>query len=160
MLHLALEWMSRIVFWKFWKWIVKKITVFWDVASCSVIEIGQRFRGTVCRHLQGAITLFEHKVNRRVDITNFLCWKMHEWLWCSTLRFRLSWISNICSSVTAENQTCVYMTFLAGNDLRNMILKYWRHAILHPVWRLNKRFVHHENLQKVLFLGFQTNLSR
>jgi hypothetical protein len=29
-----------------------KITVFWDVAMCNVVDIYQHFRGTCCIHLQ------------------------------------------------------------------------------------------------------------
>jgi hypothetical protein len=41
------------------------------------------------------------------------------------IRFRSSWNPNTCSSITSENQTYIYMTFLTGNDLGNKILKYW-----------------------------------
>jgi hypothetical protein len=30
-----------------------KITAFWDVAPCSVVEIGRRFKGAYCLHHQG-----------------------------------------------------------------------------------------------------------
>jgi hypothetical protein len=30
-----------------------KMAVFWDVAPCSLVEIGQRFRGAYCLHHQG-----------------------------------------------------------------------------------------------------------
>jgi hypothetical protein len=40
------------------------------------------------------------------------------------MKLQLSWISNICSSITTENQTYVHMTCLMGNNLRNKILKY------------------------------------
>jgi hypothetical protein len=29
------------------------MTVFWDVAACSLVEIGQRFKGACCLHHQG-----------------------------------------------------------------------------------------------------------
>jgi hypothetical protein len=31
-----------------------KMTVFWNVAHCSLVEIDCRFRGTCCPHHQGA----------------------------------------------------------------------------------------------------------
>jgi hypothetical protein len=40
------------------------------------------------------------------------------------VRFKPFYISNIHSSVTAENRTYVHMTFLTRSDLRNKILKY------------------------------------
>jgi hypothetical protein len=39
------------------------------------------------------------------------------------VRFKLYWIWNICSSVTAENRTYVHVTFLIPIDIRNKILK-------------------------------------
>jgi hypothetical protein len=30
-----------------------KVTVFWDVAPCSLIEVHRGFRGTCCLHHQG-----------------------------------------------------------------------------------------------------------
>jgi hypothetical protein len=44
----------------------KKMTVFWDVAPCNVVEIGRRFRGAYCFHHHGllmAISTSETSVN-------------------------------------------------------------------------------------------------
>jgi hypothetical protein len=41
-------------------------------------------------------------------------------------RFKSSRISNIRTSMTAENGTCVHMVFVTGNDFRNKVLKYYR----------------------------------
>jgi hypothetical protein len=30
-----------------------KMTVFWNVAPCSLVEIGSRFKGAYCLHYQG-----------------------------------------------------------------------------------------------------------
>jgi hypothetical protein len=30
-----------------------KMTVFWDVAPCSLVDVYRRFRGTYCLHHQG-----------------------------------------------------------------------------------------------------------
>jgi hypothetical protein len=30
-----------------------KITIFWDVAPCSLVEVYRRFRGAFCLHYQG-----------------------------------------------------------------------------------------------------------
>jgi hypothetical protein len=30
-----------------------KMTVFWNVAPCSLVEVYRRFRGTLCLHHQG-----------------------------------------------------------------------------------------------------------
>jgi hypothetical protein len=29
------------------------MTIFWDVTSCSLVEVNQRFRNACCRHHQG-----------------------------------------------------------------------------------------------------------
>jgi hypothetical protein len=63
--------------------------------------------------------------------SNCKCCKMHEWPILFYVRFMSSWISDIHSFITVENQTYVYMTFLTGNDLR--ILTYWHQVIGHPV---------------------------
>jgi hypothetical protein len=34
-----------------------KMTVFWVVAPCSLVEVYQRFRGPCCLHHQGAILM-------------------------------------------------------------------------------------------------------
>jgi hypothetical protein len=33
-----------------------KMTVFWDVAPCSLVEVDRRFRGAYCLHIQGDIS--------------------------------------------------------------------------------------------------------
>jgi hypothetical protein len=32
---------------------VVKISIFWDVAPCSIVEVDRRFRGAYCLHHQG-----------------------------------------------------------------------------------------------------------
>jgi hypothetical protein len=34
-----------------------KITVFWDVAPCSLVEVYRYFRGACCLHHQGALIM-------------------------------------------------------------------------------------------------------
>jgi hypothetical protein len=34
---------------------IMRMTVFWDVAQCSLVEVYRRFRGTCCLHHQGVI---------------------------------------------------------------------------------------------------------
>jgi hypothetical protein len=51
--------------------------------------------------------------------------------------FKSSWISNILTSSTVDNRTYVNMTFVAEDDLRYEILKYWHSVAGHYV----KRFV-------------------
>jgi hypothetical protein len=36
--------------------VITKMTVFWVVAPCSLVEVTQRFRGPCCLHHQGATT--------------------------------------------------------------------------------------------------------
>jgi hypothetical protein len=33
--------------------VVMKGSIFWDIASCSLLKVNRRFRGTCCLHLQG-----------------------------------------------------------------------------------------------------------
>jgi hypothetical protein len=35
-----------------------KMTVFWDAAPCSLVEIFRRFRGTYCLKHQGGIIMY------------------------------------------------------------------------------------------------------
>jgi hypothetical protein len=43
--------------------VLVKITVFWDVAPCSLVEVYRRFRGTCCLHHQG-----DHLIDGDVSI--------------------------------------------------------------------------------------------
>jgi hypothetical protein len=54
--NLFMGWDFRFSRWRVWRWLV-----FWDVASCSVVKIDQRFRGTHCLHslMMEAISTFE-----------------------------------------------------------------------------------------------------
>jgi hypothetical protein len=36
-----------------------KVTVFWDTAPCSLVEVERRFRGAYCLHHQGDLIALE-----------------------------------------------------------------------------------------------------
>jgi hypothetical protein len=48
-----------------------KVTVFWDVAPCSLVEVYQHFRGACCLHHQDIITLMLEAVTTPETSVNF-----------------------------------------------------------------------------------------
>jgi hypothetical protein len=74
--------------------------------------------------------VYKCKVNRREEFF------MPQDAWMTPMfyvRFKSSWISNICSSLTIENWTYVHVIFLTGNDLRNKLLMYWHKVTGHRI---------------------------
>jgi hypothetical protein len=50
------------------------MNVFWDAAPCSIVEIGQRFRGAYCLHHQGdkCPTGLHGATTQKTAILNFI----------------------------------------------------------------------------------------
>jgi hypothetical protein len=71
-----------------------KMTVFWGVVLCSVVEIGRCFRGAYCLHHQRSVSLCEatqHNIPGDIHL-NVLCHFMvifHSLMTCKGLSLRL-----------------------------------------------------------------------
>jgi hypothetical protein len=48
------------------------MTVFWDVASCSLVEVYRRFRGTCCLQHQGDQKNFYQTARRNIPEDSYL----------------------------------------------------------------------------------------
>jgi hypothetical protein len=51
------------------------------------------------------------------------------------------------------------MTFLAGNGLRNKLLKYWHEVLKHPACKTSQAFIHAFILGSKLDQKFHTSMS-
>jgi hypothetical protein len=61
---LTFLWTSKVASFQVLTAVSMKMTVFWDAAPCSLVEIDRRFRGTYCLHHRGDNRADRHLRNR------------------------------------------------------------------------------------------------
>lgn len=84
--------------------------------------------------MYGVTWVYELKVNRRDELQHGISDATRRIMTLLLyVKFKSSWITNIHSPITIDNQAYVHTIFLTWNDLRTKILKYWYKVTGHTV---------------------------
>jgi hypothetical protein len=130
-----------------------RMTVFWDVALCSLVEIGRCFTGAYCRHLQNGkpwwvrnyiinITLkyckcvclpnLKSSLILRTCIITRTCRRKGDWYEITRFRIVTKWLRTQKADLITWGLVCVWR---CSNGVALLLLQVifllWRHVRLH-----------------------------